>query len=518
MKAVISVTKVIAKYYKAFTQKFFAKESQLLVLLSIFYFVTRFFHLTILPIFNDESSYIYWSKIIATTNAHWFVSLVDGKPPLLFWIMATALWFFPGQTFLFVARSVSVFAGFFTLLGIIFIGKFLFRSQKAAVIASLLYITSPLMLIYDRLALYDSILCALLLWTTYFTLKTAKTLRFRDALTSGIFLGLSFYTKPTAAIYLLLIPLMFFIALFGVKQIFLWKKGFFLILIILFLGEAFRYSLVFSRGYRDYIIVNARYVPTVNDLMSRPLFLLERNLPAIFSWFTGYQGILFILCGFFSYIFLLFRKGKADIILMLLFLLPLLAFSFVGKILFPRYLLFIFPYFLLPVAYIISLLMTKAHQYVGWAIMTMILLYPLFLDSKLLFNPPGASLPFTEYTQLISSASSGYGLSQVFQFLDERQKKYPITIVTLGTISSYPYAFNLQYWDDKRITIIPIWPVTSTTKNQIQILAKHQHVFVILKLLRYTNHPDFLKELRLKKVFSATKPGGMDPITIAAPD
>src|SRR6266699_2218030 len=92
------------------------KENILLISLVIVYLVITLFHLGILPIFTDESIHIYRAKLIASSNKQWFISLIDGEPPLFIWMVVFFLKLFPPTWYLVAGRLPSIMAG---LLGLI---------------------------------------------------------------------------------------------------------------------------------------------------------------------------------------------------------------------------------------------------------------------------------------------------------------------------------------------------------------------------------------------------------------
>src|SRR3989344_1902094 len=124
--------------------------------LTIAYFVSRLINLVDLPIFTDEAIYIRWAQIGGNDSSWRFISLTDGKQPLFVWGIMVALRLFNDP--LFAGRLVSVIAGFFSLIGIGILSGTMFRSVKTGFFASLLYLASPFSLMYDRLALMDSLL------------------------------------------------------------------------------------------------------------------------------------------------------------------------------------------------------------------------------------------------------------------------------------------------------------------------------------------------------------------------
>src|SRR3990167_3465310 len=85
-------------------------------LLLVFYFASRVYHLTQIPVFVDEAIYIRWSQVMRAEPSLRFLPLSDGKQPLFMWLTMPALKFIADP--LFAGRIVSVVAGLFTLLGL----------------------------------------------------------------------------------------------------------------------------------------------------------------------------------------------------------------------------------------------------------------------------------------------------------------------------------------------------------------------------------------------------------------
>src|SRR5687767_14962665 len=102
------------------------KHAGILGGLILFYLITRLYNLLLLPLFTDESIYIYWAKVIEDTHAQWFISLTDGKPPVLIWIISILLNIFPSEWYLLAGRLPSVFTGMISLVGIYALTDLLF--------------------------------------------------------------------------------------------------------------------------------------------------------------------------------------------------------------------------------------------------------------------------------------------------------------------------------------------------------------------------------------------------------
>ena len=169
------------------------------------YFITRLVNLTAFPIFTDEAIYIRWSQIGSRDAAWRFISLVDGKQPMYTWIAMGFMRFISDP--ILAGRLVSVFAGLGSLMGMFFLGKQVFKSVRVGIIASVFYLLSPFALVYDRMALYDSLVAMFSIWNLYVSLLLVSHLRLDIAMIFGITLGLGMLNKTSGFLSLYMVPL-----------------------------------------------------------------------------------------------------------------------------------------------------------------------------------------------------------------------------------------------------------------------------------------------------------------------
>src|SRR4030042_840849 len=170
------------------------KNILILILLPIIYLFTRLVNFKIIPIFTDEAIYSYWAQVALHDPAHRFISLTDGKQPLFIWLAAISQHFFANP--LIASRLVSVFAGLGSLLAIYLLCKKFFNKRTAQV-ASILYIISPFTLLYDRMALFDSLLTMFGLFAILFSIKLVKEPRLDTAFLTGFSIGFAMITKSS---------------------------------------------------------------------------------------------------------------------------------------------------------------------------------------------------------------------------------------------------------------------------------------------------------------------------------
>jgi 4-amino-4-deoxy-L-arabinose transferase-like glycosyltransferase len=504
-----SISRLLYNFPMVSVKKLWGQNHTFLILICL-YGLTRLYNLLILPIFTDESIYIYWAKLIQTTHAQWFISLTDGKPPLLVWMTAILLQIFPQKWYLLAGRLPSVFSGFLAVVAIYKLAVLLFKSKKAGYIAMLLYIFSPFTFLYDRMALYDSLLCSMLLWAVYYAFKTAQTLSVYDAIKWGFFIGLGFYSKAPAILYEVLAPIIF---LLNTPFKMLTKKYKTYALIIgaaVLTGEIINNTQRFSHVYDAAAIKNAQFQEPLSEILKDPLRLTISNLHAFSDWIIHYYTLPLFLFGIVSFFVVTIKKPRIGISLVLLWLIPLIAFSVFGREIFPRYILFTLPYMLLSITFVFTLLFKKSilQKSITIILFLFLLALPLQFDYYLVTNPAKAPMPETDYKQYVSEHPSGYGVNEVIAYINNALKNGPVTLVTEGTFGLYPYAFTLEYWDDKNVHIVPRWPL-SDIDSSIKDAAKTSQVFVLLK-----EHDKVPENLPLKVVVRFEKPGKKYPLLL----
>ncbi len=489
------------KIFQKYRLEFFS-----LLLLSSIYLLTRLPFLTSLPMFTDEAIYIFWGKFVATDYSHWFISTTDGKPPLLIWMMFPFFHILPDSWYLIAGRLPSVLAGWASLMAIFLIAKLLFKTYRTAIISSVLYIVIPFFLFYDRMALFDSLLNSTLLWATYFALRTAQTWKLRDALLWALFLLMAMLSKGTALMFFVLLP--FVVGVMTYRKELLKHKKQFVGYTLLVSGIGYSFNLFLRFVLPDlnnaYIAKNSQFQIPLDQVIASPFPQMFSNLHAIFSWIIPYITLPIFVTGFASFALLLLKKPRIGIVLLALCLIPILGLATFGQIIFPRYFVFTASYLVLAVGFFVDYAMSLSKKY-QWAIVIfgVILLLPAIrFDYFILKDPEHAPFPVTDVYQFVYDHPSGYGIQEVYDYINQESAKgEPITVVTQGTFGLYPYAFNLEYWTDSNITIMPKFPLD---KIDDEILAADENSEVLFIFKEVLQIPE---NLPIEEVFRADKPG-----------
>lgn len=457
------------------------------ILLIVLYFSSRTAFLTKLPIFTDEAIYIRWGQIALQDSAQRFISLEDGKQPLFIWLMLPALRFLKDP--LVAGRVVSVFAGFASLMGLIVVSWKLFN-EKIAWWTGFLYISIPFFVLYDRLALYDSLTTAAMLWSLFLAICLAQTLRLDVALLLGMAIGAGLLTKSSAQFAMIFLPVTLLVFDWSrsrrIHRLFRW---------IGFAGIAVFLAIVIQTILRlsplAYMVKlkNLTFIVSNQEFFADPLSRVVGNLRGLIPWLVGYLTVplifllaIGILTGNMG---MLLRK---KILLLLCFFIPFLALATFGIVLYPRFMLFMAAPLLPLAAYgleEVRRVITSRFRSVSVALLTggalLLLAYPMFISSMIILDPVNAPIPTVDRNQFMDDWPSGYGIPQVVAYLREQGKSEKIFVGTEGTFGLTPFALDIYLRNQKNIEIRGYWPISRGIGELKEIAGTGKPTFLLLK-------------------------------------
>lgn len=428
-------------------------------LLALGFIVTRLTNLSIIPIFTDEAIYSYWAQVALHDPANRFISLEDGKQPLFIWFAAIIQNFVSNP--LIATRLVSFFSGFASVVGIYFLAKALFN-KKVAVISSILYIFLPFTLLYDRMGIFDSLLTSTVIYSVLFTVKIVKKPNFENSFLLGISLGLAAITKSSGFIFLYLLPLSLLLFNFKSKRLKedLLKWTFF-ILVAAFISQVIYNSLRVSELFYLIERKNTEFIRSFSQVLKNPFLLFNSNLKSIASWIIVYLTPPLTI-ALISGIFLgLIKKNRQILFLCAYIFAPLSAELLFNKVLYPRFVLFYFPFIIIATAYFLNFLSgylkNRALRIILLAIFAIM---PLFISFKLITDPTNANIPKNDSGQFLNDWPAGYGVKETVGVLNkELEKGNDVYVGTEGTFGLLPYALNIYFYGNQKIHITGFWPV-----------------------------------------------------------
>lgn len=430
-----------------------------LLLISL-YFATRFYNIFGLPIFTDEAIYIRWSQI-ALNDASWrFISLTDGKQPMYVWIAMIFLKFVRDP--LLAGRLVSISAGVITSIGIFFLTGEIFKNRIIAFLSVLLYILFPFALVYDRIALYDSLVSMFMVWSLYFEILLIKNIRLDLALILGMIVGAGMLTKSSADFALVLLP--FSLLLFKFKnnkdrkaKLIHWL-GYALVVIVVanLIYNILRLSPFFYIiNQKNYLFI---YSPT--EWLSHPFTYLFNNLITLLTWLTGYAGVPFIILVISSFL-ISFKFSKEKTLLFLWFLIPLISTALFGRLLYPRFILFMtIPFIPLASYAFYKLIIISKYFWLKLLIFICFILLFLIKDYYIITDFRNAPIPQADKGQFITGWPSGVGVAETVKFLQHEAENKKIFVGTQGSFGLMPYALEIYLHDNPNIKIVGYWTDT----------------------------------------------------------
>ena len=442
--------------------------------------VTRLYNLLAVPIFTDEAIYIRWTQIFIADKHQFFISLTDGKQPLFIWLGYPLVRFLHDP--LLGLRLVSVIAGLCSLIGIYFLTKELFKNKKTAYVAALVYIIYPFSLVYDKLALYDSLLATFAIWSLYAEVLLVRRRKFGIALlTGGIFAG-GMLTKSSSFFFLYLLP--FSLLLFDFKEK-LWKKNLMKWVAFAVVAVALAvmcYSVLrLSPNYHYIADKNYLFVDPPKVWIKHPFLHASSNLRFLTEDLISYATWPLLMLSITS--FFLDRKFlREKLLLIVWFAAPFSALVLLGSpvFLFPRYILFMtMPLLVLAAFAIAAIYRLIKPKYIGVAITAALLLPIAYKDYFILFDFPKAPIAKLDREQLIAGYASGVGIRQITDYLNDKSKAGPIYVGTEGDFGLLPQGIQDYMFGNKNVTIAGYWPVGESPPPQATNAARTMPAYFI---------------------------------------
>jgi 4-amino-4-deoxy-L-arabinose transferase-like glycosyltransferase len=476
------------------------------------YFATRLYNLTAVPIFTDEAIYIRWVQIFRGDIGQLFVSLNDGKQPLFIWLGYPFNWAFSNP--LLAQRLVSAFAGFSTMLALYLLSKELFSNKRTAFFAAGLYIVLPFALVYDKLALYDSLLATFAVWSLYFEIKLVKQNNISNAIFAGAVIGCGLLTKSSAYFFLLLLPTTLVLFNFNHKtrntRLLKW-----LCLAILTSSIALTlYSVLrFSTNYHFIADKNNVFVYPLDIWIKHPLKYVFHNIEVIAPDFIVYFTPSLLVLA--TAAFLVTRKFYQEKLLLLCwFTLPFIILALFGnsQYLYPRYTFFMaMPLIILSSFTLNSVLEIKKYKTFILIALSLLFIPIVRTDFIILSNFSKAPIPNSDRKQLITGYASGIGVNETVKYINQEAKENKIYVGTEGLFGLMPEAL-IDNVKTKNAKIKGFWPIESTPPQELSDASKKMQVyFVFYAPCSLCDRAGLApKSWPVKKVFSRTRLDGTE--------
>ncbi|CAN5181930.1 hypothetical protein BH09PAT1_BH09PAT1_3600 [soil metagenome] len=456
--------------------------------LLIFYLLTRLLTLLSLPLFTDEAIYLRWAQI-ALHDANWrFISLTDGKQPLFIWLVIGSMRFIHDP--LVAGRLVSSMAGFLTVIGLFFLGREVFKNRLIGLVSAALYVIFPFALVYDRMALYDTLVGTFIVWGLYFTFLLLRTIRLDVALIMGFITGAAVLNKTNGFFTIYLLPFAYILFDYQKKN---WRERLLKLIGLSFMVVIMTYGFYsILRLSPFFYIINQKnmiFFYPIQEWLHHPFLTFFSNISAFNDWTLRYVGLPFLLLALISF-FVNKKYLREKILLLVWFVVPFLGLALDGKTVYPRY---IFPMTLslLPLVAYSLVTLHKRLQRMLWIVVCILAVsYSLVTDYLILTNFANSPIPSSDKNQYLTGWPSGRGVDESTAYLLRQSQTRHIFVATEGTFGLMPYAFELAFYGNKNITTKGYWPIPKDIYPELLAKAHQQDTYIYF----YQDCPDCLTD------------------------
>lgn len=470
------------------------RQRFILVLLVFLFFLTRLLKLMEMPLFIDETVQLTFARAFLENPLSPFVSLNHGEQPIFTWLLALPVLWMPDP--LLAGRLVSVCTGFFCLTGLWAVARFYSLSiGKWFVVFSFTF--SPLFLLHDRLALKDSLLAASSIWLFYFLVRWFRTLSWKWSTLAAVMLGAALLIKNIALLFIPLVPLT--LVAVSLKDI-SWRRLFNQAALFALIAFAMRSILFLSSGYGNMASRDTSFLLPWVDFFRNPFHLIPVNGMEIINWLSIYLGWPTLFMVLFSPP-LLWRQRKGILFALLVWIFfPLGVYLLVGRVIFPRYLIFTLLFWHLLMAFCLEEVYVRlkgkwspAARLAAGGMIVFLLWSPVSLCRQILFNLREARFAAVDRWQFLEGWPAGYGFNEAVRFF----QKQPAPCLVLTEEHNYLTALGLPLYlrkDGCQIKRVDLWG-EEVDFEEFRSKYSGKNLFVVLNKRQTIPHGGWLKEV-----------------------
>jgi len=315
-------------------------------------------------------------------------------------------------------------------------------------------------LVYDRMALYDSLVGTFAVWSLFLIVLMVRRIRLDIALLLGMVVGGGVLTKTNAFFSIYLLPISLVLFNWREKQT---KerilKWIFLAIIAAAITYSFYSVLRLSPFFHIIADKNAIFVYPLKEWLDHPFNFFIGNWKAFWDWVNRYLTwpLLALALGSF---FITKSFIKEKIILFLWFIIPIVALGLFGRTLYPRFIFFMILSLLPLIAFSLVNIYSRFKKiYLFFIFCLFSFLLALRADYLILTDFDKSHIPESDIIQYVTGWPAGGGVKESIKFFENEAKKGKIYIATQGTFGLMPYAFEIYLINNPNIRIEGYWPI-----------------------------------------------------------
>lgn len=389
----------------------------------------RLHNLLIFPPFLDEADHIFWARDVYTF--HPFTGAANGKLFGLWWI---AVFNLNGNGALFVARAGTALFSMLVIAVVYSLGRY-FGSTNVGLVGAIAYSVAPFAFFFDRLALVDSYVMVWGVLSLWFVVRFTKNGHVWDALFCGITLVGAILAKATG-VMLTVLP---GIAILLLTPHWEWRKR--------LRGLAWSYGTLMLfwfpfywflrwRGY-NYFSTATSVVGTgqVTGIVNR----IINNFQSAAQIDGIYLGMPLLAIAFVLLTYVMIRKVRLGLFLLLTLLFPLAGLLAFATRLSTRYIQFHVPFLILGIVVGGGLLVSDLYRLVRlprwllpysllivWCItISLPFITHYWIDARSVILPP------YDREEYVRSDASGFALPEVSSYLQSTVNNQSALVIGL---------------------------------------------------------------------------------------
>ena len=416
------------------------------------YVTTRLALVWRFPVFSDEAAYAGWAQRVHDSASDRFVSLANGKEPLLPWLGAVLIWLRVGA--ITSLRLISVLSGLVSLSVAVLLARRL-GGAWAGVVAAAVYALLPLFVVHDVLGLMEPLLTATVMLSLYLTVRLAERPRLDLAIILGLALGAGVLTKASGQLTVVLVGTGLVLLPWRSPEIRSRLSRFVgCIALALLLCGVIHAVLKLSPLYYEQAQIqkSAVAVRGFDAAFAHPLRWFDENWPGYQAALRGYLTIPIALVAVAGLVYGILARARLAIVIALWSLTALVADVLFGEAGYARYLLPAIAPLPALVAHGALQLARSARRVVPpsrYALMAaagvvlLVVAAPLYLTASVLAGPATARYPGLDDAQFVTGWTAGHpwtGAARELRLRAGGQK----ALVELGDLSSGVLTFDLM--------------------------------------------------------------------------
>jgi hypothetical protein len=168
----------------------------------------------------------------------------------------------------------------------------------------------------------------------------------------------------------------------------------------------------------------------------------------------------------------------------------------IGKIIFPRYFLFIQPWIIVFISFAINWLARKAQLFflkANLLVYFFTFLPWLIFSGLLVFNPVKAPLIEREKDQYLTSWAAGYGIKEISEWLKQEYPQEKVYVATEGFFGTLPNGLQIYLEGFSNIEVYGIGQPISYLPEETLARAKEKPTYLVVNDSRYHGQGEHLE-------------------------